>query len=85
MVPQPRIMSRRWVFTRWYALLAALLLVSMAVVPSVARSASPLARTAASAPATYTNPVIPQTAPDPAIIKALDGYYYIIATSDTWP
>jgi beta-xylosidase len=34
--------------------------------------------------ATYTNPVIAQTTPDPAVIKALDGYYYVIATSDPW-
>ena len=84
MSPQPGSKSRRWVFTRWYGLLAALLLVSVAVAPSVARSASPLARSADTAPTTYTNPVIPRTAPDPAIIKALDGYYYIVATSDTW-
>jgi len=84
MSPQPGSKSRRWVLTRWYGLLAALLLVSVAVAPSVARSASPLARSADTAPATYTNPVIPRTAPDPAIIKALDGYYYIVATSDTW-
>jgi len=81
---QPRSKSRRGVLTRWYGLLAALLVVSVAVVPTVARSASPLAPTSATASATYTNPVIPQTAPDPAIIKALDGYYYIVATSDTW-
>ncbi len=84
MSSQPCNMSRRRVFTRWYGLLAALLLVSVAVAPGVARSASPLTRTAATVPATYTNPVIPRTAPDPAIIKALDGYYYVIATSDTW-
>lgn len=34
---------------------------------------------------TYTNPVITETAPDPAVIKALDGYYYQIPTSDFWP
>ena len=34
--------------------------------------------------ATYTNSVIAQTTPDPAVIKALDGYYYVIATSDYW-
>ncbi|MBV9280309.1 MAG: family 43 glycosylhydrolase, partial [Chloroflexi bacterium] len=33
---------------------------------------------------TYSNPIIPQTAPDPAIIKALDGYYYIVVSSDFW-
>jgi arabinan endo-1,5-alpha-L-arabinosidase len=84
MSTQPRIMSRRWMVTYWYGLLAALLIVSVAVAPGVARSASPLTRTAVTTPATYTNPVIPRTAPDPAIIKALDGYYYIVATSDTW-
>jgi beta-xylosidase len=36
------------------------------------------------AAATYSNPIIAQTTPDPAIIKALDGYYYTIATSDSW-
>ncbi|GHO88388.1 hypothetical protein KSZ_63940 [Dictyobacter formicarum] len=44
----------------------------------------------ASAPAsiqvsqTYSNPIIAQTSPDPAITKGLDGYYYVIATSDRW-
>ncbi len=33
---------------------------------------------------TYSNPIIAQTLPDPAIIKGLDGYYYVIATSDRW-
>ncbi len=85
MLPQPHTISRRRMVTRWYGLLAALLMVSVAVAPTVARAASPLTRTAATAPATYTNPVITTTTPDPADIKALDGYYYLAATSDYWP
>ena len=33
---------------------------------------------------TYSNPIIAQTAADPAITKGLDGYYYVVATSDRW-
>src|SRR5437763_9554676 len=32
----------------------------------------------------YSNPIIPQNVPDPSIIKALDGYYYIVTSSDFW-
>ncbi|HZR40680.1 MAG TPA: family 43 glycosylhydrolase [Ktedonobacteraceae bacterium] len=38
----------------------------------------------AAAGPTYSNPIIAQTTPDPAIIKGLDGYYYVVATSDRW-
>lgn len=68
-------------------LLAMLLLFSA---PANTRAATN-AQTTLSAPhqpvassTTYANPVIAQTTPDPAIIKALDGYYYMIATSDSW-
>jgi arabinan endo-1,5-alpha-L-arabinosidase len=30
----------------------------------------------------YTNPVIPLSLPDPTIIKAGDGYFYVYATED---
>ncbi|GLV53406.1 hypothetical protein KDH_02600 [Dictyobacter sp. S3.2.2.5] len=40
--------------------------------------------TATQAGATYSNPIIPQNLADPSIIKGLDGYYYVIATSDRW-
>ncbi|EFH85759.1 family 43 glycosylhydrolase [Ktedonobacter racemifer] len=33
---------------------------------------------------TYSNPIIAQTAADPTITKGLDGYYYVVATSDLW-
>lgn len=36
----------------------------------------------ASAQQTYQNPVIRNSAPDPSIIKAQDGYYYMVATED---
>lgn len=32
---------------------------------------------------TYTNPVVPYSLPDPTIIKADDGYFYLYATEDT--
>ena len=31
----------------------------------------------------YSNPVIPVSVPDPTVIKASDGYYYIYGTEDT--
>lgn len=34
------------------------------------------------APVTYRNPVIPYSLPDPTIIKAGDGYFYLYATED---
>ncbi len=78
-------MSGRWMAAPWRGLGAALLALTFAVAPTVARpTSSAAAARVATAPATYSNPVIPQTAPDPAIIKALDGYYYIMTTSDFW-
>lgn len=47
-------------------------------------ASSSLHHVASPTSSTYTNPVIAQTMPDPAIIKALDGYYYVIASSDFW-
>jgi len=32
---------------------------------------------------TYTNPVIDRSLPDPTVIKAADGYFYLYATEDT--
>ncbi len=32
--------------------------------------------------AQYTNPIIDTSLPDPSIIKAQDGYYYLVATED---
>jgi arabinan endo-1,5-alpha-L-arabinosidase len=32
---------------------------------------------------TYNNPVIPSSLPDPTVIKAADGYFYLYATEDT--
>jgi arabinan endo-1,5-alpha-L-arabinosidase len=32
------------------------------------------------APATYSNPVIDADFPDPAVLRASDGYYYVYAT-----
>jgi len=73
--------SRRWMPAPWRGLVTVLLALTLAVLPTVAR---PAAAATGAAPATYSNPIIPQTAPDPAIIKALDGYYYIMTTADTW-
>lgn len=62
------------------ALLVALLLAGG---PAVTHSAS-LAGQAQQTTTAYSNPIIAQNAPDPAIIKALDGYYYIVTSSDFW-
>ena len=32
---------------------------------------------------TYSNPVIDKSAPDPTVIRAEDGTYYLYATEDT--
>ncbi len=80
MQTQSRSKTRRhaWRLSVLGAVAAALLL---AVPVSPAHSAAaPLAPTTG----TYTNPIIPQTTPDPAVIKALDGYYYLIPTADYW-
>ena len=34
-------------------------------------------------PATYNNPVIDRSLPDPTVIRAQDGYFYLYATEDT--
>ena len=34
-------------------------------------------------PATYQNPVIDRSLPDPTVIRAQDGYFYLYATEDT--
>jgi arabinan endo-1,5-alpha-L-arabinosidase len=34
-------------------------------------------------PATYQNPVINRSLPDPTVIRAQDGYFYLYATEDT--
>ncbi len=51
---------------------------------ALAQAKSPGTQTVSSTRPTYTNPIIAQTTPDPAVIKALDGYYYVIASSDYW-
>jgi len=67
------------------ALLIALLLFLAPTRASAATwTASPSLHATAPTASTYTNPIIAQTSPDPAIIKALDGYYYVIASSDFW-
>ena len=32
---------------------------------------------------TFSNPIIKQSVPDPTIIKANDGYFYLYGTEDT--
>ncbi len=62
-----------------YVVVVLLATLGLFVAPASASAVKP-----SPASATYANPVIAQTTPDPAIIKALDGYYYLIATSDYW-
>jgi arabinan endo-1,5-alpha-L-arabinosidase len=33
----------------------------------------------------YANPVVPNDAPDPSIIRADDGYFYVYTTQSNWP
>ena len=68
------------------AILAMLLLflAPAATTTNHARAASLASQQTVPQGTTYSNPVIPQTTPDPAIIKALDGYYYLMASSDFW-
>src|SRR5579884_3418359 len=88
-------MLRRFTVSRWLLLksffssLAALLLLLLVFPLSVGAqvSSAPDASTlhvGTVTGGTYSNPIIAQTTPDPAIIKGLDGYYYVIATSDRW-
>lgn len=88
-------MLRRFAVSRWLLLksflssLAAFLILFLVFPLSVGAQASsvPLASTlhaGTTSSGTYSNPIIAQTTPDPAIIKGLDGYYYVIATSDRW-
>ncbi len=68
------------------ALLALLLFLAPTSASGTANAQAALSSSRAASPtsSTYTNPIIAQTTPDPAIIKALDGYYYVIASSDFW-
>ncbi len=34
--------------------------------------------------ATFSNPIIPKSVPDPTVIKADDGYFYLYGTEDTY-
>lgn len=72
-------------FHTLFALLAALIifLTPAAIQPQAYAHTAASSQQVGAGP-TYRNPVIGQTSPDPAIIKALDDYYYLIATSDTW-
>lgn len=38
----------------------------------------------AAIPATYQNPVIEQSVPDPTVLRADDGFYYMMGTEDIW-
>src|SRR5581483_8209524 len=81
--------SKLWTLKRFLSTLAALLLLLLLFpAPVGAQSASTRQSAVPQQPAAtstkYSNPIIAQTLPDPAIIKGLDGYYYIIATSDRW-
>lgn len=35
-------------------------------------------------PATYRNPIIEESVPDPTVIRAEDGFYYLAGTEDIW-
>lgn len=50
--------------------------------PRLASCPADKASTEASAPAVYRNPVVPYSLPDPSVIGADDGYYYLYATED---
>lgn len=61
--------------------MAATVVASLTVVlPSSQAAAAPPTRSDAPA-GTYTNPLIDENAPDPTVIRAQDGYYYLYATS----
>lgn len=47
-----------------------------------AGSAAAASAWAASGPAVYRNPVVPYSLPDPSVIRADDGYFYLYATED---
>ncbi len=71
------------------ALLIALFQTSLSLSNTAYAHATPLAtshviQTTSPTRSTYSNPIIAQTTPDPAVIKALDGYYYVVASSDYW-
>ena len=44
--------------------------------------AAPAAVAVADCDDIYRNPVIPNSAPDPTVIRAKDGYFYLYATED---
>jgi arabinan endo-1,5-alpha-L-arabinosidase len=71
-------------FMRRRGVLGIPLVALLAVSTAFLAGAGPVSASGARA-GVYRNPVIPETAPDPAVIKALDGYYYLIATSDAQP
>ena len=35
-------------------------------------------------PATYKNPIIMESVPDPTVMQADDGFYYLMGTEDIW-
>lgn len=39
---------------------------------------------AAAVPATYRNPIIMESVPDPTVMRADDGFYYLMGTEDIW-
>lgn len=55
---------------------------SAASASTPAASAASASMPASSEPATYRNPVVPYSLPDPSVIRADDGYFYLYATED---
>ena len=35
-------------------------------------------------PATYQNPIIKESIPDPTVLRAEDGFFYLMGTEDIW-
>lgn len=61
---------------------ASTLAAGSSVVAASVITSSPVFALAAAGAATYRNPVVPYSLPDPSVIRADDGYFYLYATED---
>lgn len=75
---------RGWAGRRPSRVLFALSIALLLAFGPAAMQSTSLASRVQQSGSTYRNPIIPQNVADPAIIKALDGYYYIVGSSDFW-
>jgi arabinan endo-1,5-alpha-L-arabinosidase len=80
-------MARSRVSCRYVVLGAALLAVGLAFVGVQVPGAAATVRVGGSpvSAGTYRNPVLPVNAADPSVVKGLDGYYYLYATTTRLP